>query len=96
MPRNKRERWVSRVNTESTHPRPGLFTKKASTIANSLASKRVSPKGPQSGMRMLTYFINRGGKNLSASRRAELKKAQTLLSRKIRAKHKRLTRTHKE
>jgi hypothetical protein len=35
---------------------------------------------------MLNYFINRGGKNLSASRRAELQKAKKLLSRKIKAK----------
>jgi N-glycosylase/DNA lyase len=71
------------VKTDSTHPAPGLFTKKASTIANSLASKRVSPKGPQSGMRMLTYFINRAGKGLSRTRRAELEKAKALLSKKL-------------
>ncbi|MGA7315373.1 MAG: hypothetical protein WBX22_15505 [Silvibacterium sp.] len=32
-----------------------------------LASKRVSPKGPGSGMRMHTYYINRAGKGLSAT-----------------------------
>jgi hypothetical protein len=71
------------VNTDSTHPAKGLFTKDASTIARSLASKKVSPKGPASGMRMLTYFINRGGKGLSASRRRELEKAKKLLSVRI-------------
>ena len=49
----------------------------------SLASKKVSPKGPGSGMRMLNYFINRGGKNLSATRRRELEKAKKLLSERI-------------
>lgn len=34
-------------------------------------------------MRMLTYFINRGGRGLSASRRAELEKAKRLLSKRI-------------
>lgn len=34
-------------------------------------------------MRMLTYFINRGGKNLSAARRRELEKAKKLLSQRI-------------
>jgi tRNA(adenine34) deaminase len=34
-------------------------------------------------MRMLNYFINRAGKNLSAARRAELEKAKTLLSERI-------------
>jgi hypothetical protein len=32
---------------------------------------------------MLLYFINRGGRNLSASRRAELEKAKVLLSRRV-------------
>lgn len=79
-----KNRWVASVKTDSTHPPEGLFTKSASTIARTLASKRVSPKGPASGMRMLNYFINRGGRNLSASRRAELRRAKTLLSKRIR------------
>jgi len=81
--KRSKKRWVAKVTTDSTHPPRGLFTKKASTIARSLASKRVSPKGPGSGMRMLTYFINRGGRGLSASRRAELQRAKRLLSKRI-------------
>jgi hypothetical protein len=77
------KKWVARVTTDSTHPAKGLFTKDAASIARSLASKRVSPKGPGSGMRMLNYFINRGGHNLSASRRRELEKAKKLVSRRI-------------
>jgi len=34
-------------------------------------------------MRMLTYYINRAGHNLSAQRRAELEKAKGLLSKRI-------------
>jgi len=34
-------------------------------------------------MRMLTYFINRAGKGLSASRRRELEQAKKLLSERI-------------
>jgi tRNA(adenine34) deaminase len=71
------------VKTDSTHPPEGLFTKSAAAIARSLASKKVSPKGPGSGMRMLTYFINRAGHGLSAARRSELEKAKTLLSERI-------------
>jgi len=80
---NSKHRWVAKVKTDSTHPPKGLFTKSASTIARSLASKKVSPGGPGSGMRMLTYFINRAGRGLSASRKAELEKAKSLLSKKI-------------
>jgi hypothetical protein len=82
MPTAKKK-WVAKVKTDSTHPPEGLFTKDASTIARTLASKKVSPKGPGSGMRMLNYFINRAGRGLSAKRRAQLEKAKTLLAKKI-------------
>ena len=76
-------RWVRNVTTDSTHPAKGLFTKSAPEIARALASKKVSPKGPSSGMRMLTYFLNRGGKGLSASRKKELERAKKLLHERI-------------
>lgn len=97
MPRWKRasgrnksgKRWSSQVKTVSTFPPPGLFNKDASTIARTLASKKVSPKGLGSGMRMLTFYINRAGKNLDSSRRAELQKAKEVLSRRIHSSHER-------
>jgi tRNA(adenine34) deaminase len=89
--RGKKKRWVAKVTTDSTHPAKGLFKKDAATIARSLASKKVSPKGPSSGMRMLTYFINRGGKGLSASRRRELERAKKLLHKRIESGKKRGT-----
>ena len=76
-------KWVKDVKTDSTHPPEGLFNKSASTIARELASKKVSPKGPGSGMRMLTYYINRGGKGLTASHRRELEKAKRILSERV-------------
>ena len=81
-------RWVKNVKTVSIHPPEGLFTKDAETIAKSLASKKVSPKRPASGMKMLNYFINRAGKGLSEERQAELEKVKGLLSEKIRAARK--------
>lgn len=81
--KSKRSRWVRKVTTDSTHPPKGLFTRSPSVIARELASDRVSPKGPVSGLRMLTYFINRGGKGLSKSRRASLEKAKALLRQRI-------------
>lgn len=80
----KKRKWSASVKTDSTHPPPGLFNKSAATIARTLASKRVSPKGPGSGMRMLTFFTNRAGRNLSPARRAELNKAKSLLSLRVR------------
>lgn len=81
--RKSGRRWSASVTTDSTHPPEGLFNQNAAAIARSLASNKVSPKGPGSGMRMLTFYINRAGKNLSASRRAELQKAKRLLSERI-------------
>src|SRR5205814_5198432 len=82
-PTRRRQKWVRTVTTDSTHPPAGLFTKDAATIARTLASTKVSPKGPSSGMRMLTYFINRGGRGLSKTRRAELERAKRLLSARV-------------
>jgi hypothetical protein len=85
-PRTKDRKWVAQVETDSTHPPAGIFKKNASAIACSLASRKVSPKVPQSGMRMLNYFINRAGRALSTSRRAELERAKSLLSKRIRSR----------
>jgi len=75
-----RKKWSAKVDTDSTHPDEGLFNESASAIAKALASKKVSPKGPASGMRMLNFYMNRAGNNLSQERRAEVEKAKTLLS----------------
>ena len=45
--------------------------------------RKVSPKGPGSGMRMLTFFINRAGKTLSKSPRSKLERAKALLSERV-------------
>jgi Protein of unknown function (DUF3175) len=48
-----------------------------------MARKDVSPRGLGSGIRMIQYFINRGGGNLSAARRAELERAKRILQRRL-------------
>lgn len=82
-PSHKARKWSASVDTESTYPEEGLFTKGAATIARQLASKKVSPKGPASGMRMLTFYINRAGKNLPANRLKVLERAKALLHKKV-------------
>jgi tRNA(adenine34) deaminase len=93
MPRTRTKkttkRWIASVKTDATHPARGLFTKDAATIARTLGSRRVSPKGPASGMRMLTYFINRAGRGLSPTRRLELERAKRLLSERVRRERER-------
>lgn len=84
MPKTKK--WIRKVKTISTAPSKDLFTKNAQTIARTMAKKSVSPKGIGSGIRMIQYFINRGGKNLPVRRRRELEKAKRLLQKRTKAK----------
>jgi tRNA(adenine34) deaminase len=81
------KRWSAKVTTDSTKPGPGLFKKSAKKIAEELASKRVSPEGPGQGMRMLNFYENRGGKNLSSERTHVLEDAKKLLHEKVEQSH---------
>jgi hypothetical protein len=78
----EKKRWVRNVKTVSTFPPGGLFTKDAEAIAKAMASKKVSPKGIASGIRMIQFFINRAGKDLPPGRKRELEKAKRLLQAK--------------
>ena len=75
--------WIRSVDTVSTFPPAGLFTKDAETIARQMSSRRVSPKGVGSGIRMIQFFINRSGRNLPAERRRELEKAKRLMQERL-------------
>jgi tRNA(adenine34) deaminase len=77
-------RWVRNVKTVSTFPPEGTFTKDAETIARIMASKKVSPKGIGSGIRMVQFFINRAGKNLPVEQKEELEKAKRILQARAR------------
>jgi len=75
-------RWSGKVKTVSTYPPEGLYKKDAETIARVMATKKVSPKGLGSAIRMVQFFINRAGKSLPTSRKKELEKAKQLLQEK--------------
>jgi len=77
-------KWSSEVKTVSTYPPKDLYTKDAKTIARVMATKKVSPKGLGSAIRMVQFYINRAGKNLPATRLRELEKAKQLLQEKNR------------
>jgi Protein of unknown function (DUF3175) len=77
-----KKKWSHKVKTVSTFPPEGIFTKDAKTIAKAMASKKVSPKGISSGIRMIQFFINRAGKDLPPARKRELEKAKQLLQAK--------------
>jgi|GEM_PF-836121 len=87
-------RWSSKVKTVSTFPPKDVFTKDAETLAKTMASKKVSPKGLGSAVRMVQFFINRAGKNLPASRKRELERAKHILQ-DMNAENKRKSRASK-
>jgi tRNA(adenine34) deaminase len=80
--RATKKRWVRDVKTVSTYPPEGIFTQDAETIARTMASQKVSPRGIGSAIRMVQFFINRAGKNLPPERKEELEKAKKLLQAK--------------
>ncbi len=79
----KPKKWVQNVKTISTFPPKDTFTKDAETIAQIMARKDVSPLGIGSAIKMVQYFINRGGKGLSKERKEELEKAKRILQEKM-------------
>ncbi len=57
-----------------------LFAMPAQALADSLASKEVSPQGPAAGLRLLTFYLSHSAKRLSPSRIRSLEKARKLLA----------------
>ena len=86
MQRRAKSYWSHTVKTVSTFPPAGTFTKDARSIARIMGSKKVSPRGIGSGIRMIQYFINRAGKGLSPTRKHELEKAKQLLQARLHRK----------
>jgi len=80
--------WVQKVKSISTFPPDKTFTKSAKEVAKVMADPSVSPKGLGSAIKMIQYFINRGGKALSKERKDELKEAENILRKKHRTKKK--------
>ncbi len=85
MAENKKQ-WVKHVKTVSTFPPKDLFTKDPATIARVMATKKVSPKGIGSGIRMIQFFINRAGKNLSPNRKRRLEEAKKILQARLKGR----------
>ena len=84
-------RWSATVMRESDalSLEPEIFrSRSAKTIAASLKrsaerSRRRKSSPYRSAMSMLTFFINRAGRNLTASRRRTLERAKTELRRQF-------------
>jgi len=72
-------RWSAKVTTDSTKPGPGLFKKSAKEIAAGMMKKSVSPEGPGQAMRMLSFYENRAGKNLTSERKHAIEGAKKIV-----------------
>jgi hypothetical protein len=63
-------------------------------LADSLASKPISPNGPASGLRLLTFYLSHSAKRLSPSRLRSIEKARKILTarldRELRGKEKKV------
>lgn len=66
------KKWSGDVKTDWSPPE-GLFKTSAKNIAKVLKDNSSSY---QEAMQRLTFYVNRAGKNLNASRRKELEKAK--------------------
>jgi Protein of unknown function (DUF3175) len=77
-------KWSRNIKTVSTFPPAGTFTKPGEEVARIMATKKVSPGGLGSAIKMVQMFINRAGRKLSAGRKKELEKAKRILQRKMR------------
>jgi hypothetical protein len=71
------------LKPDSAQPTAGLFAMKAEAMADSLASKEVSPQGPASGMRLLAFYLSHSAKRLSPSRLRSLEKARKILAARL-------------
>ena len=81
-----KRKWSAKIKTDSTFPPAGTFTKPGEKVAEIMATKKVSPLGLGSAIKMVQMFINRSGRNLSVSRKRELEKAKRILQQKLRGK----------
>ncbi len=88
MPQRTRDpgrarRWSAEVTRRSSalDLEEGVFTRTPRAIAASLKrsaerSRRRKGTAYQSAMSMLTFYVNRGGRNLSAARKRKLRQAK--------------------
>jgi hypothetical protein len=79
--KKRKKKWVQKVKTVSTFPPPGTFTaaRPPEEIARIMADPKVSPIGWGSGIKMVNYFKNRGGKRLTKEHKAHLDEAIALM-----------------
>ena len=67
----------------------GTMTKDAQAIYKVSKNKRYAPGGEGSAIRWLTYYLNRGGRNIKPKQRKEIEKARKMLQKDLAEKKRR-------
>jgi len=67
--RKRKNTFPSKLKTASTFYPKGTMSKSAKRIYNVSMNHKYAPGGPGSAIKWLTYYMNRGGKNLMKARR---------------------------
>jgi len=80
--------FTGKRNKVATFYPKGTMTKDADTIYKVSKNKRYAPGGEGSAIRWLTYYLNRGGRNIKPKQRKEIEKARRMLQKDL-AKKKR-------
>ena len=80
--------FTGKKNKVATFYPKGTMTKDADTIYKVSKNKRYAPGGEGSAIRWLTYYLNRGGRNIKPKQRKEIEKARRMLQKDL-AKKKR-------
>ena len=82
--RSGKQKWVARVQSRSDAMdlEPGVFKKTSakgmakSVLRSVKRSRRKKGSTLSSGISMMTYYVNRGGRKLSAQQKKTIKKAK--------------------
>jgi len=80
--RTKRRKWIARVKTRTLDVPPGTFTSKdpaAIALAVRDAAERRSAHPYSSAMSYLSFYVNRGGRNLPEKQRRVIERAKKAL-----------------
>ncbi len=73
---------VTHTKHPGTFPPNGTFTKNGKEIAKIMAKKSVSPHGLGSAVQMCQFFINRRGRSINPTTKANIQKAIKILQSK--------------
>lgn len=70
-------------NADSTRSPQKTNLRRAESLARALTKDRPGPRGSATGMRMIQFYLDRAGENLTTVDRSELEMAKEILRRQM-------------